>query len=99
MRSHPSKASRITTLTVSQFAACPAGYPVRLVTLFYEVRSAHFLSTTALTDKVRLLQIMYDVDSWKNLWPQAMNTSQPFVLAMGDPTGCAASPSKFPTFR
>ncbi|BGP05739.1 hypothetical protein JCM10049v2_001552 [Rhodotorula toruloides] len=46
---------------------CPAGYPVRLVTLFYE--------------------IMYDVDSWKNLWPQAMNTSQPFVLAMGDPTG------------
>lgn len=31
--------------------------------------------------------MMYDVDSWKNLWPQAMNTSQPFVLAMGDPTG------------
>ncbi|BGO99964.1 hypothetical protein NBRC10513v2_001409 [Rhodotorula toruloides] len=46
---------------------CPAGYPVRLVTLFYE--------------------IMYDVDSWKDLWPQAMNTSQPFVLAMGDSTG------------
>ena len=32
-------------------------------------------------------EMMYDVDSWKDLWPQAMNTSQPFVLAMGDPTG------------
>ncbi|GAA5883643.1 hypothetical protein JCM3774_005991 [Rhodotorula dairenensis] len=43
------------------------------------------------THPVRLVtlfyEMMYDVDSWKNLWPQAMNTSQPFVLAMGDPTG------------
>ncbi|POY74300.1 hypothetical protein BMF94_2493 [Rhodotorula taiwanensis] len=32
-------------------------------------------------------EMMYDVNSWKDLWPQAKNTSQPFVLAMGDPTG------------
>ncbi|BGP53646.1 hypothetical protein JCM8202_003584 [Rhodotorula sphaerocarpa] len=32
-------------------------------------------------------EMMYDVDSWKDLRSQAMNASQPFVLAFGDPTG------------
>ncbi|GAA5851238.1 hypothetical protein JCM8547_004178 [Rhodosporidiobolus lusitaniae] len=32
-------------------------------------------------------EIMWSVDPFKDDWGDAMNTSQPFVLAMGDPTG------------
>ncbi|BGP16099.1 hypothetical protein JCM10213v2_004093 [Rhodosporidiobolus nylandii] len=32
-------------------------------------------------------EIMWSVDPWKDRWDEALNTSQPFVLAMGDPTG------------
>ncbi|GAA5897600.1 hypothetical protein JCM6882_003529 [Rhodosporidiobolus microsporus] len=32
-------------------------------------------------------EIMWSVDPWKDEWENAANTSQPFVLAMGDPTG------------
>ncbi|GAA5905670.1 hypothetical protein JCM6882_008742 [Rhodosporidiobolus microsporus] len=32
-------------------------------------------------------EIMWSVDPWKNLWSQAKNPSQPFVLAMGDASG------------
>ncbi|GAA5978723.1 hypothetical protein JCM11641_006155 [Rhodosporidiobolus odoratus] len=32
-------------------------------------------------------EIMWSVDPLKDYWDQAANTSQPFVLAMGDPTG------------
>ncbi|ORY49289.1 hypothetical protein BCR35DRAFT_297088 [Leucosporidium creatinivorum] len=46
---------------------CPAGFPVRTVTIFYEI----WLST----------------DPWKDLWDQALNTTQPFVTSQGDPTG------------
>lgn len=30
---------------------------------------------------------MFSVDPWKDLWGDALNTSQPFVLSMGDTTG------------
>ncbi|GAA5966294.1 hypothetical protein JCM3765_005246 [Sporobolomyces pararoseus] len=43
------------------------------------------------THPVRLVtlfyEIMWSVDPWKAYRSQAMNTTQPFVLAMGDPTG------------
>ncbi|GAA5845914.1 hypothetical protein JCM9279_002422 [Rhodotorula babjevae] len=32
-------------------------------------------------------EVMYDVDSMKDLWPLAKNPKSPFVLASGDPTG------------
>ncbi|GAA6027214.1 hypothetical protein JCM8097_002491 [Rhodosporidiobolus ruineniae] len=46
---------------------CPEGFPVRVVTIFYE--------------------IMWSVDPFKDEWENAKNTTQPFVLSMGDPTG------------
>ncbi|GAA5847516.1 hypothetical protein JCM3766R1_005338 [Sporobolomyces carnicolor] len=43
------------------------------------------------THPVRLVtlfyEIMWSVDPWKGVRSQAMNTTQPFVLAMGDATG------------
>ncbi|POY75568.1 hypothetical protein BMF94_1190 [Rhodotorula taiwanensis] len=32
-------------------------------------------------------EIMWSVDPWKDRWKEAKNTSQPFVLSTGDPTG------------
>jgi len=35
----------------------------------------------------RRAQLWFSVDPFKDMWDQALNTSQPFVTSQGDPTG------------
>ncbi|GJN89315.1 hypothetical protein Rhopal_002295-T1 [Rhodotorula paludigena] len=63
----PNHASHVEYPENNESGPCPADFPVRIETLFYE--------------------IWYSVDPWKDKWGEAMNTSQPFVFSMGDPTG------------
>lgn len=61
---------------------CPSSHPVRLVTLFYEVRDQ--LKTMRPELHLPSPQMMWDVDAWSGLRSQAYDPVQPFVTAQGE---------------